>query len=210
MTAVRRYRAASALGLPIASGTVVVLRTAWGRIDDAMMRRAGSMGHQVNFYATPVDIAALGAAVSRVEPMLILHDRSSSAEPRSLPALDHHEGGRRHLFYFLVREADLAHVVTTHVPAQARWTVDVLRSPVIEFTSCFFDGNLLRRGRVYYVDGFYGEDGAWLEKPESFRTWAKRVLHVTRTALTKFDEREYIGADARAWLEHEHGRLVSG
>lgn len=72
------------------------------------------MGHQANFYTTPVDIAALGAAVSRVEPMLILHDRSSSAEPRILPALDHREAGRRQLFYFLVREAELAHVVTNH------------------------------------------------------------------------------------------------
>jgi hypothetical protein len=33
------------------------------------------VGHQLNFYATPPDIAALGAAAARVEPMLAQHDR---------------------------------------------------------------------------------------------------------------------------------------
>lgn len=167
------------------------------------------MGHQINFYATPADIAVLGAAAARVEPMLVLHDRSPTAAPRVLPSLDHHDGTQRQLHFSLVREQDLARVATEHVPTQGYWIVDVLRSPVLEFSSCFFDGKILRRGRIYYVDGFYGEDGAWVEKPESFRTWAKRVRAAIRKPLAKHGDFEYIGADARAWLERGGGRLVS-
>lgn len=166
------------------------------------------MGHQVNFFATPPDIVHLEAAAAKLEPMLVLHDRSSSAEPRVLPSLNHREGAERQLYYFLVRQCDLLSVVTEYVPAQHYWVVDVLRSPVVEFNASYFDDKILRRGRVYYVDGFYGNDGLWVEKATSFRAWAKRVLAATRKALTKYDDGEYIGPDARAWLHRGGGTLA--
>ena len=49
-----------------------------------------------------------------------------------------------------------------HVPAQI--------SPVVELTRCFFDGHILRRGRLYFVDRYYGTNGDWIEKPEGSKT----------------------------------------
>jgi hypothetical protein len=95
------------------------------------------------------------------------------------------------------------------VTTQGYWVVDVLRSPALELSSCFFDGKILRRGRIYYVDGFGGEDGAWIEKPETFRTWARRVRAAIRKALARQGDFDDIGPDARAWLEREHRRLES-
>ena len=91
---------------------------------------------------------------------------------------------------------------------QGYWVVDVLRSPALELSSCFFDGKILRRGRIYYVDGFYGEEGARVEKPDTLRTWAKRARAAIRKRLAKHGDFECIGADARAWLERGGGRLV--
>ena len=62
------------------------------------------MGHQVNFYAAHADIPQLQQRISEIEPMWILHDRSTSAEPRVIPSLHLAEDGQRLLFYFLVRE----------------------------------------------------------------------------------------------------------
>lgn len=166
------------------------------------------MGHQLNFHATPQDVAELEAGIRKLEPMVILHDRSPIADPRVLPSLGFREDGQPLLFYYLVRVTDLSRVATRHVPTQGYWTVDVLRSPVVEFSSCYFDGKVLRRGRVYYVDGFYGEDEEWVDKPESFRLWARAILKTTRKALKKHGA-DYIGHDALTWLQHEGGKLVT-
>ncbi|MFH1921036.1 MAG: hypothetical protein ABIP48_14295 [Planctomycetota bacterium] len=166
------------------------------------------MGHQVNFFAAPDDIAQLQQRIGDIEPMCILHDRSPTVKPRVLSTLDFVEDGQPLIFYFLVRESDLAQVVTRHVPAQGYWTVDVLRSPVVEFNSCFFDGTILRRGRVYYVDGFYGDNDEWIEKPEDFRLWAKVVLKATKKCLKRHGS-DYIGPAAAEWLARGDGRLVT-
>lgn len=168
------------------------------------------MGHQVNFYATPPDIDRLGALIGCLESTTVLHDRSPSAKPRVLPSLTFKDKDNEQplLFYFLVREEDVSKVVTRHVSAQGYWAVDVLESPVVEFSSCYFDGKILRRGRVHYVDGFYGEGGAWIDKPESFRAWARNLFKVTRKALKKHGT-DYIGEDALSWLMRGGGKLVT-
>jgi hypothetical protein len=166
-----------------------------------------AVGHQLNFYATPVDIAELEAAIRALEPVVVLHDRSSSAAPQVLPSLRVTQDGEPWLFYYLVREPDLSAVVTRHVPAQGYWTIDSLRSPVLEFHSCYFDRELLRRGRIHYADGFYGVDDVWRDKPEGFRTWAKAVWKAVRKPLRRHGT-DYIGRDAATWLQGG-GKLVT-
>lgn len=165
------------------------------------------MGHQVNFHATPDDIDHIERTIGLLEPMDILHSRSPLAEPRIVPSANTIENGQRWLFFFLVRKCDLGEVIMEQVPAQGYWAVDVVRSPVVEFSSCYFDRAVLRRGRVYYVDGSFGENGVWSEKPENFRLWAKSVLKTTKKLLKRHGT-DYIGQDALTWLQRENGKLV--
>ena len=165
------------------------------------------MGHQVNFYASPPDIANLQRLLGEMEPMLILHSRAASANPRVLSSLRHAEHGDPWLFYYLVRKSDLEDVILEHVAEQRYWSIDVIRSPVVQFNSCFFDGTILRRGRVYYVDGFYGENGEWIEKSEGFRLWARAILKVTKKGLKRHGS-DYIGAGAAEWLVGGGVKLV--
>jgi hypothetical protein len=165
------------------------------------------MGHQVNFHATPDDIANIERTIGLLEPMDILHSRSPLAAPRIVPSVNIIENGQRWLFFFLVRRCDLGEVLLEHVPAQGHWSIDQLRSPVVQFNSCYFDRCILRRGRMYYVDGYFGENGLWTEKPESFRLWAKALLKATKKVLKRHGN-EYIGQDALTWLQREHGKLL--
>jgi hypothetical protein len=164
------------------------------------------MGHQLRVYLTPTDTAELAREISHLEPVAILHSRSPSAKPRIAPSLTLVEDGKPWLFYYLVRESELLDVVTRHIPAQDHWIVDVVKSPVIEFNACYFNNKILRQGRIYYVDGFYGADSTWIEKPEAFRLWAAGVLKTTKNVLRR-NGSEYIGETALAWLERENGRL---
>jgi hypothetical protein len=93
------------------------------------------------------------------------------------------------------------------VPAQGYWTVDGLRSPVIEFQRSFFDGKSLRRGRAYVVEKYYGPNDVLVEKPEAFRTWARSVLGTIKKELHRHGP-DFIGSDAKVWLSSAAGALV--
>jgi len=165
------------------------------------------MGHQINFFAASEDFTYIEQEIRRIEPLAVLHSRSNTATPRSVPSVDLQDDSQQWLFFYLVRESDLPMVVTEHVPAQGYWTIDALRSPVVEFDRCYFDGRILRRGRVYYVDGFFGSGEAWVEKPEGFRLWAKAILKTIKKCLTKRGS-DYIGDGALRWLASSDGKLV--
>src|ERR1041385_1057116 len=157
------------------------------------------MGHQVNFFLTPDDVVFLERKLRALGELYVLRDRTSTSAPRIVETMNHVEDGKRWLYLYLAQRALLEQVVTTYVPAQGYWTVDSSQSPVIELSSCFFDGQILREGRLYYVDGFYGADGEWQDKPDVFLKWARSVLSSTRRSLSKLDGYRYAGPDAERW-----------
>ncbi len=166
------------------------------------------MGYQVNFYMTPEDAILVQDRLRELVPVKILHSRSPTQNPVVVDSLDRKEEGKQWLFLFLAREEDLAGVVMRYVDVQDYWTVDELRSPVIEFTGSFFDGKILRRGRAYYVDGYHEQGQGWIEKPDQFKSWAKLVLDAIRKSLKRHMS-NYIGPGAQSWLAVSGGKLVS-
>lgn len=158
------------------------------------------MGHQVNFYATRADVQSIELAIRRLGPMLVLHDRSWDRRPRVVDSLDVEQDGKRWLFFFLVRPEDLPQVQLRHVPAQGYWCIDVTESPVVEFHCPFDSEELMRRGRAYYVDAYYGADDSLVPKSNEFRMWGKRILAAMRKALVKHGM-DYIGRGAKSRLE---------
>jgi hypothetical protein len=91
---------------------------------------------QLNFYALPADMAELERVVRNSDETAILHSRSESSEPRVVDSLDLREHGRQWLFFYVVPQADLTHVITKHVTEQGYWTIDDARSPVVQVTRC--------------------------------------------------------------------------
>ena len=83
------------------------------------------------------------------------------------------------------------------VGAQGYWVVNSLFSPVAELDRSHYDGQVLKRGRLYYVDGFYDPQELWIEKPANFKAWAKRLFTATRKTLVH-DKKlgAYIGPEA--------------
>ena len=165
------------------------------------------MGRQINFYLIPGDIDALAMELLKAEPYIVLHSRSASASPREVGSLDVLEKGHPWLYFHLVRPPDKNSVVMREVPAQGYWTVDVLRSPVIEFTRCYFDGHILRRGRMYYDAKYYGEKGDLVSKSDNFLEWAKIIFSKTKKNLINTNS-DYVGHGTRKWMEVSGSRIV--
>ena len=141
----------------------------------------------------------LESRLKSFEDVLILHSRSPKPEPRIVESTAFKEKDRRWLYFYLIRPNDVSSIDFEEVPEQHYWSIDVLSSPVVELTACYFDGEVLKRGRLYYTEGSYGDDDHWVEKPESFKSWAKRLLSTARKTLKiDHDVSAYVGPEAAA------------
>src|SRR5262245_46527468 len=113
------------------------------------------MGRQLNFYLTPKDLAALQEALESKLPMSYLAYRSSNAAPQLLPSLEIARMGEDSLVVYLVQPHRLSGVHLHEVAKQGYWTIDVLRSPVVQLSRCYFNGEILRRGRLFFYPQYY-------------------------------------------------------
>jgi len=155
------------------------------------------MSSQSNLFLTPADQSLLEQRLKKQCPVVFLDYRLERAAPQLLSTLVVDDYGETWLTVFLAHPASLGALVFEHVPRQGYWMVDLDRSPVIELSRCFYDGGILRRGRVYYSKGFYDGTGQWVEKPAEFLEWAKKVFSVTRKGLQRDGElSSYVGPDA--------------
>jgi hypothetical protein len=161
------------------------------------------MGKQVNFYLTPEDTEFFIEKLRKIEPILVIHSRSPTSEPRIVNSLSLREDGHSWLYFFLVQDNAIDDLIMREVPAQDYWAVDSLRSPVIEFTRSFFDTSQVRSGRLWYEDRYY-DANQLVQKPESFVMWANRVLRNVRKNLRKRGQ-HYFGSHADELIQS--GRL---
>ena len=96
-----------------------------------------------------------------------------------------------------------------YVAAQKYWTFESFHSPLLEYQRCFFDGRVLRRGRLYYIDGAYGDKDVWIEKSEEFKKWAKSIFSAAKKTLAH-EEGFYFGPGALVWMKKEGKKLMKG
>jgi hypothetical protein len=168
------------------------------------------MGYQLRFYLTPADLQLLEKRLREQCPVAILDSRSEQPAPALLSTLAVAEFGKTWLKLFLAPPDILGTLTFEHVVQQGYWTVDLLRSPAMELSRCFYDGRVLRVGRLFYHRGFYDEAGNWVEKPASFQAWAKKVLAVARKGLARDTALDaYVGGSAQAERQQRGLTLVS-
>lgn len=155
------------------------------------------MGKQVNFFFTPRDLNDCESKIRALGPVIFLEARSNSQRPNFLENTAVSEMGKTGLGIYIARPDDIHSIRFRPIQEQNNFAVDELRSPVIEMTRCFFDGQKLRRGRLYYDESFYEENGILITKPPAFRDWAKRVLSEAIKGLSKEKvQLAYLGAEA--------------
>ncbi len=162
------------------------------------------MGHQINYYMTPKDIETLEQRFRERIDFIAVPWRCESEVPPKTSSLSLEYNGVRERGLYLVRPHELSQIVTKYIDNQHYWAVQGAPSPIVEFDVCFFDSNILRRGRVYYVDRFLNANQEWVTKSEEFRKWARSIFSIIKKSLKplKPGDRftEYIGEDAAKWV----------
>lgn len=168
------------------------------------------MGHQVTVVLTPDDLRYLEKALAQSGEFRVLSYTSSFARPGVLQTIALPAEERPWLTVFLTRPEDLSEVHFREVPKQHYWTVDSLRSPVIELSRPYFDSQTIRAGRLFYDDAFYDAAGKRIQKSEAFLQWAENVFSVVKKSLRRDPElKAYIGPDAQSWRERTKGKVVA-
>ena len=156
------------------------------------------MGHQLNYYLLPEDTRILGQRLLEKCPLLVLDSKTQRPSPVVFRDFEEAGFGKTRLWLILAPEDALSSIQFEHIERQGYWLVDSTRSPVIEMSGCFHDGKIVRSGRLYYERHFL-DNGRWVEKPEAFQTWAKKVLSVARKSLQRIPNSSfYIGLHALA------------
>lgn len=169
------------------------------------------MGRQVNCYMLPADAVEFLKAIGNMERVYFMNSRQTTFDLQPIPVSTIREIGTLSIFGYLARAADLPSIRLQFVPAQGYWTIDDAQSPVVQFNRGFYDGTILRRGRLYFQPWYY-DNSDWatrIDKSPAFVRWAENLLrwvrrHYQRDPETGF----YIGPHARAWAAQGAGRLL--
>ena len=155
------------------------------------------MGRQIQIYFSPEDVKSLEKAATEqlgavVLPRYLLSNRLS---PNVTTIRENDEGVVSS--GYLGRAQDFGKIVLRHIPAKGYWIIDCNRSPIVELSGGFYDGKILRRGRLYYQKGFYGEDDQWVNKAQDFLDWAEKVFKLAKKISRRDKELSaYIGPSA--------------
>jgi hypothetical protein len=151
---------------------------------------------QINFFLTPRDQEELEAAFNQINSFVVLGDRVESGKPFKLNDMKIIDMKNDFLWIVLVKETDINYIILDTIYNQTYKTINIDKSPVVEFHRCRYIDNMIHRGRMYVVNSFY--DGNFLRKKESnFLKWSSSLFRVARKTLTKNgDSLFYYGKEA--------------
>lgn len=152
---------------------------------------------QVNFYLTPNDQKLLMSKINEVVSYVVASEITRNRNIKFLNDTNITRMGEERLRICLTRPEDVDKIVLKHIEKQGYSIIDDIRSPVIQFSRCYYKDGLLRRGRFYFISGYYNDDREFYLKEDSFIKWADMILKLTRKVLTKDGNSiEYYGKEA--------------
>jgi hypothetical protein len=164
------------------------------------------MGRQVNFYMHPDDLAEFEAMLNARGQICFLERRSSTPATVTRQGLAADQPKEPPLAY-LVQEHHLSNVRTI-VIGEEFYVVDVHQSPVVELMPSVYDGDVLGRGRLYFLPGHYDGNDQYVNKPGDFLKWADSLLRWIRRHYRRHPETGwYVGPHADRWVSHDGGQL---
>ena len=156
------------------------------------------MGRQFQVYLLPSDAVRLVEIIRDKVALRLLASRSSQQDPVEIESPILTQGGFTRADCLLAPIA--ASLQIRYVDKQSYWYVDTLFSEAIEFKACHFDEKTIKRGRLYYDQGFYNVQGKWQDKSPDFLTWAEKVFRTAKKTLERDPSLEaYVGRDAQRW-----------
>lgn len=135
---------------------------------------------QLNFYFSNVDQEALTESYDKLGSVHSAMPPFSHPIVIGVPVATFSRWHSGEHYVILFRPSDVGQIVLKHISHDRGYSVDVTRSPVIEFSRCIQTNNEILRGRIYCVTRFVEDTGAEIVKSDSFIEWTKEIFRITQ------------------------------
>jgi hypothetical protein len=152
------------------------------------------LGRQVNFYMLPADQLAFENWLKKRGDVCFLQEPFKTQEIETLPTLIIPEMGKTRLRVYLAHPANLQKIILDHRSWREGWHIDFPLSPVVQFDRCYYDGKIIRRGRLYFQPRLYEDE----VEEKQFADWADKLLRwIRRNYERRPQSFEYVGPQAK-------------
>ena len=150
------------------------------------------MKSQINFFITRNDQAELIRQLGGLGNFVCLDTISLDGAPRILESAEINEMGHEPLQIFIALQKNVSDIVLKELLHVTFRSVDVVRSPVVEFARCYQDEHCVRRGRLYFIKGYY-DQSAIFSKDEEFLKWGDGLIisHCTSSSAGTIARRSF-------------------
>jgi hypothetical protein len=150
---------------------------------------------QINFFLTMNDQADLLAKLDPLGEVVYLESISEHGVLQVLKSAEIKYVGAERLKIFMTRSRYVDRIVLDQ--SQTAAFADIARSPLVEFSRCYQDQQLIRRGRFYFVKDFTDQHGAIVRKDEEFVRWGNMLVSSARRLLKRDSTSlAYFGSEA--------------
>ena len=148
---------------------------------------------QLNFYLNMHDQFILDAKIQNVENTVFCKYLSPNKSPVFLKTTKIDDMGNEYLKILILREQDIDKLIFREIKDTDSFSINTIKSPVLEYSRCFVSDDLIRRGRLYFIKTYYNEQESLIEKEPCFVAWASRVIKEARGGLILEKPRNYFG-----------------
>lgn len=150
---------------------------------------------QVNFFLTKNDQAELLADLDPRGTFVYVESLSRDGSLGILESAEIKRMGTDRLKIFISLAKYFNEIVLGQSSTAA--FVDVSKSPVVEFGRCYQDDQCIRRGRFYFVKGYFDQRASPVDKAQEFLEWGNSLVSRTRRTLKRDPESfAYFGREA--------------
>ncbi|HMV45115.1 MAG TPA: hypothetical protein PLS71_22990 [Leptospiraceae bacterium] len=164
------------------------------------------MGRQINFYLMNEDFVEIDEYISMKGLIVIPNYTKTEGLELVNSILDKNYYAQK--FLSLTTLSD--QIIKRFIETQKYFTVDILNSPVIEFSLGYQEENLKRRGRVYYTKNKIGngspkKNELFLQMADDFFKWIRKNF---KNVKLKGYEEFLISERTMQWLNESNDRKL--
>jgi hypothetical protein len=141
---------------------------------------------QINLFLTSADEGELLKAIWAKSEYVIVDNIAPNRSPRLLETIEIQD----RLKVYLAPPSHVRDIQLSEMKIAPYWTVDVVKSPVVEFVRCYHTEGRIQPGRLYFIIEYY-EGKISATKNRDFVEWANTIVKIARRILKNDSESFY-------------------
>lgn len=153
---------------------------------------------QLNFYLNSSDQHLFDQMLTANRTTKFCQYQTEQARPYFLESSIIRNMGEEVLKIILVRESDVKNIQYRKIEGRNIYSIDTVRSPVMEYSRCYVNDKFVRRGRLYFLKTYYNDQDVLVNKAPDFLSWENQIFDEAKEILIPYKSGEFMGPGAFA------------